>query len=181
MDTVPAGWQGILDPGERILWQGQPARGLDFGRQSLREAAFGLPFLVFGLSWMTLTWDAVREAPLPGILFPLIGLFITASGAWQVIGSVLWDAWLRGRTWYTLTDRRAFIATEAMGNRRLRDWPIDPETLLDYDGGQPGTIWFAEAGPRDRRFGRRRRVGFERLPEARQVHALMRQVQRRQA
>lgn len=181
MDPVPPGWQGILDPGERILWQGRPDGRVDFTRGSLRQAAFGLPFLVFGLTWMTMTWQVVRDAPLPGILFPMIGLFITLSGLWQTIGTFLWDAYLRRHTWYTLTDRRAFVATQVMGRRTLRDWPVDAETLLDYDGALPGTIWFAEAGARDRRFGRRGRVGFEMLPDARAVHGLMRKVQRREA
>lgn len=181
METVPAGWQGILEPGERILWQGQPESRVDFTRDSLREAAFGLPFLVFGLTWLTMTWEAVREAPFPGLLFPLIGLGLTAQGLWQVAGHFFWDAHLRRHTWYTLTDRRAFIATEVLGRKTLRDWPVDPETLLDYDGALPGTIWFSEEGARRRPFGRRRRVGFELLPDARQVHALMRKVQRRQA
>lgn len=181
METVPAGWQGILDPGERILWQGRPEARVDFSRETLRQAAFGLPFLVFGISWMTLTWPAVREAPLPGLLFPLIGLGITVSGLWQLIGAFLWDAYVRRQSWYTLTDRRAFIATDVLGRKTLRDWPVDAETLLDYDGGMPGTIWFAEDGPQARGMRRRRRVGFEMLPDARQVHALMRKVQRRQA
>lgn len=179
MDTIPAGWQGFLDPGERIVWQGRPGTGLDFSRETLLQAAFGLPLLVFGLIWFAMTRDAAADGWL-GRLFPLIGLGMIAAGIWQTVGSFAWDAWLRRHMWYTLTDRRAFIATDTLGRRNLKSWPIDVETLLDYDGSLPGTIWFAEefrAGPGPGR----RQVGFRLLPDARQVHELMRQVQRRQA
>ena len=35
--ATPPGWQGILDEGEQILWQGQPARGIRFETLDLRQ------------------------------------------------------------------------------------------------------------------------------------------------
>ena len=168
------GWQGILDPDEQILWQGQPDGRFRIEFDSLRESLPGLLMLAFALFWM-------YQAAQASVFFALFGLFFVVLGLRQLLSPVIWPAYLRSRSWYTLTDRRAFIATEVLGRKTLRDWPVDPETLLDYDGALPGTIWFSEEGARRRPFGRRRRVGFELLPDARQVHALMRKVQRRQA
>lgn len=167
-----SGWEGILDPGEQVLWQGRPVPGLNLTRDSIRQAAFGLPVVFFGILWTSVT-IAAQDGSLIARLFPLMGVAVLFLGLWRVCGQALWDAWVRARTVYTLTDRRVFIATDT-GKRRLRSWPIDGMTLIDYDGATPGTIWFAESFNTTR--PGRRRIGFERIAEARHVHDLLRRI-----
>lgn len=167
MTTAP-GWQGILDDGEEILWQGQPEARIRVTPRNLRDSAFGLFFALFGLFW---TIGALAS----GGLFGLFGLFFVGMGAWKAAKPAILPAYIRARTWYTLTDRRAVIATDvAVQGKRLTTRPILPETQIEYQASAPPSIWFGAPGVADR-------VGFEYIDDADKVLALIRGIQRPQA
>lgn len=179
---VPAGWEGILAPGERILWQGRPEPGVDWQALVDTRTPFGLVFAGFACFWI---WQAARMGgagpfPLFGIPFLLVGLHLA-------FGRVVWDAYARRGTHYTLTDRTAFVASQALGKRKLDRYPLTPGMALVLEEGDPGAVWFGEqvttyaGGPgpgRSRRYRGprtvRRRIGFDRIAEARQVYGLLR-------
>ena len=48
----PQGWEDILDPGERILWQGRPEPGLLPVRLPPGQMVMGAIFTGFSLFWM---------------------------------------------------------------------------------------------------------------------------------
>ncbi|KFI31555.1 hypothetical protein CDV50_02215 [Haematobacter massiliensis] len=171
--SASGGWEGILEPGERVLWQGQPEPGLDLSRASLGRLASALPLVIFGLFWIAVTVEAGGD-DLIARLFPLFGVMILIGGLWHGGLRLLWDSYVLRHTVYTLTDRRAFIATDPMGRKRLKSWPLDEMVLLDYDGEVPGTIWFGQQFNPNR--PGRRRVGFQRIAEARRVYDMMRKI-----
>lgn len=170
--TTPAGWEGILDPGERILWQGRPDQGLHVALTRLPLAVFGLFFAGFALFWMIM-------ASMAGGVFWMFGLIHFSVGLGLVGSSILGETLRRRATWYTLTDRRAFIATDLPWRaRRLASYPIGPDTRLDVRDGPPATITFG----REQRSGNKGRVyqvdvGFERIAEGGKVMRLLRDVQ----
>lgn len=72
--AIPPGWEGILEPGERILWQGQPDSGIRLDGFDLRRALPGLAMAAFALFWM---WGAAQANPfltLFGLIFLFLGL-----------------------------------------------------------------------------------------------------------
>lgn len=179
---VPAGWDGILDADERILWQGQPVRGVDWAALVDPRTAFGLFFAGFALFW-TVT---ARQMPGTGAVFPVFGLPFLLVGLHMAFGRVIWEAHLRARTHYTLTDRHAFIATSTLGKRRLDRFALDAQTPLVLEIGPPGSVYFGESAirhsvsgagrqGRTRSFTERRRHGFERIADARAVYQLLRE------
>ena len=185
-DTA-AGWAPYLDPGELLLWDGAPARGIRFEMRMLGQSAFGLFFLGFALFWMAgasgVLWGNGGGGP-PDVfayIFPLFGLPFVAVGAWMVFGHILWDAWVRSRTRYALTNRRAIIASQTFA-RSLKSWPIDANTELDYRPGSHATLYFAEETRVHR--GRRRTrlhaepIGFRFIADGDHVYQLFRSVQR---
>ena len=88
-----------------------------------------------------------------------------------------WSAWSRRHTWYTLTDRRAFIATDIpLMGRKLKDYPIDTQTPLTWDDGERGNVWFANEYRKTKNGSRKIPIGFERIPDARKVYDLCRKV-----
>jgi len=172
-----AGWEDILKPDEELLWQGQPDDAVAWEDFEIRRALFGGVVMAFAVIW---TSGVLRAAPpgLPGLLMPLVGAFFFLQGA-RVAGGFLWiDAWRRRNSWYSLTNQRAFIATDMLGRKKLREFPITPESPLTYVEGAPGHIWFTKEYRATKNGSQRHFIGFERVPEARKVYDLMRRIQR---
>ncbi len=174
MATAP-GWEGILDPGEDILWQGRPDARVVWKVGHIFSFLFGLVFAGFAVFWMVMASQA------PGG-FWMFGLIHFSVGLGIAIGPPFWGAWRRRHTWYTLTDHRAFIATDVpFVGRRLKSYPIDGDTVLGFDSGAPGSVWFAHEYRRTKNGSRRVGIGFERVPDAQAVYAKIREAQRKRA
>ncbi|MCR8726606.1 aspartate carbamoyltransferase catalytic subunit [Frigidibacter sp. ROC022] len=190
------GWDDILDPGERILWQGRPRGGVIWTDLLSVQSVFGLFFAGFAVFWVlgaaSITGGFHRmSGPDVFRFFPLFGLPFVAVGLYMVVGRLFWDAYLRGRTWYTLSDRTAYIATDTLRGRKLERYPIEPDTRLILNDGEIGNLWFAErvvhraggytgTGSSRRYRGPRTTVhpvGFRRIESPRRVFALMRDAQ----
>lgn len=160
------GWQGILDADEQILWQGQPDRRIRIELDNLRNIMPGLFAVCFSLIWMYLAAQA-------SIVFAMFGLIFLFAGLRQLFGQLLWKAFLRSRSWYTLTDRRVIIATDVPSKgRRLVSYPLDRNTLVEFVAGDPPSILFGPEG--GRRF---ERPGFRHIADAETVMPLIRRVQ----
>ncbi len=186
------GWAVYFDPDETLLWDGAPGRGIKLELHMLGQSAFGLIFFGFALFWIIMATNIVGAGG-PAQLFPLFGLPFLAIGAWFLFGHILWDAYLRSKTRYALSNKRAFIARQVFG-RRLKSYPIDPDTELDYRPGEPATIYFAKRMVK-RRVGARSGsssstglsryrmvpIGFRYIPDGDKVYQLMRRAQRGEA
>lgn len=172
---MPPNWQDILQKGERILWQGRPSARIHLRLPDLPMMLFGLAFAGFALFWM-------RMAGMGGGSFWMFGLIHFAVGLLVFTLPLVWRPLLRARTFYTLTDRRAFIARDLpMAGRNLDIYPINLMSELTLKPGNPGTIWFA---PRSRGWGGfdlNRRIGFEFIPDAEQVFGQITRRQKEQA
>lgn len=185
--ATPAGWEGILAPGERILWQGRPLARPDWPALLRAQVLFGLVFAGFALFWIAQAWRMADGSPAPGALrglFPLFGLPFLVVGLNLALGPAL-RPWLAARgTWYTLTDRNAYIATRRPGRRSLTRHPLTARMLPALEDGSPGSVWFASepgpgggawrgAGAAGRYGGAAGRIGFRSIPEARTVYRLL--------
>lgn len=169
--TPPDGWDDILDRDEVIRWQGRPIPGYVLTGQRLFMALFGVFFAGFALFWMKLAATA------PGF-FWVFGMVHFSAGLVMIFGPTIWAHHRLSNSWYTLTNKRAIIATELMfQGRRLRSHPIVADTMLRLVDGTPGTVYFAQ----EMRIGAKRAykvdIGFERLEDARAVYRMMRDIQ----
>lgn len=171
---APTGWEGILDDGERILWQGRPDQGFYMDLVKLPVALFGFAFAAFALFWMVMAGQA-------GGGFWMFGLIHFSVGLGLAFSAVAWGTLKRRGTWYTLTDRRAFIATDLpFKGKRLDSYAITPGTRLSLRAGDPGSVFFSRE---ERRGDRGRRytvdIGFERIAGAERAYEILREIQRR--
>lgn len=200
-DTAPPGWEGLLDPGERILWQGQPDGTVVWKDIAQLQSLMGVFFTGFAIFWIAMAGSMTGSMPTgsggygqpsgpPAIfrLFPLFGIPFVLVGLNMLVGRLFVDAWKRRHTTYTLTDRAAFIATSAFGKRKLDRHEIGPQMQITFEDGDPGTVWFAEklihnsggwAGHGETlRYSppstTRKRIGFRRIHDARKVHRMLR-------
>ncbi len=167
--TLP-GWQGILEAGETILWQGQPDRRFRVEFDSLRHSLPGLFMVAFALFWM---YQAARGSG----IFALFGLIFVGVGLRQFLEPMIWPAYLRSRSWYTLTDRRAIVATDVpFRGRRLTSYPLGSDTLVEFVDGDPASILFGPEGG-----AKQARPGFYYIDDAREVMPMIRRVQQGRA
>lgn len=166
------GWEGILDAGESVLWQGRPDGKLTFGLSDAAQGLFGLAFAAFALFWMIMASTA-------GGYFWAFGLIHFSVGVGLAIGGPLARTFRLRRTWYTLTTRRAFIASDTLiSGRSLAAYPINADSTLALVEGSPGTVYFAEVTRRSKNGSRNVPLGFERIHDARDVLAQMRAIQK---
>jgi len=170
--NAPAGWADILDEGEAILWQGRPDGAVKFRFSHILSGLFGLAFAGFALFWMVMASQA-------GGLFWMFGLIHFFVGLSIGIGPPFWSAWRRRHTWYTLSDQRAFIATDIpLRGRKLASYPLGVDTVLNFQAGDLDTIQFAHEMRRTKNGSRRHDIGFERIEGGQEVYRLMRKVQK---
>lgn len=172
MSTAPAGWEGILDEDEQIVWQGRPDPAFHVGFGSLFIALFGLVFAGFAVFWMVMASQA-------GGGFWMFGLIHFSIGAALVFNAVFGETIRRRGTWYTLTTRRAFIATNLpFKGKKLKNYAITGMTPLVFFAGPLATIHFAKEvrrGSKGNRFTVP--VGFERIEDGETVYKAFRKVQ----
>ncbi|MCM2561615.1 hypothetical protein M8756_05095 [Lutimaribacter sp. EGI FJ00015] len=182
--NAPDPWLGILEPDEIILWQGRPDARIDWRALSARRATVGAVTTLVAALWIGLAGNVLAPVnrPLADVLLAGAGFALLAVGLFNLFGHVLWDAYRRARTWYTLSDRRAFIATKLpFLGKQLHSYPITSDTLLTFDDCEPASIGFAFKPVPLKRNTRLRMLGFERIHDGRSVYALLRGVQGRVA
>lgn len=172
------GWDDLLDPGETILWQGRPDPG--FALHPIRpvQMGMGVVFMLFSLFWISMAegiTGGMRGAGDAIQWFPKFGWLFFGIGAWNAGLYLIWAHVVRQRTVYSLSNRRAFVATDLpVLGRRLQSHPLDDGSPVELDDGVPGSVWFATHHVRTKNGSTRQRVGFERIAEARKVYHLIR-------
>lgn len=165
--TTGEGWDGILARGEEILWQGRPDARLRIGAKQIGAALFGCAFAGFAAVWMAL-------ASMAGGYFWTFGLIHFSVGIAIIFGAFFWTPWRRRHTWYTLTSRRAFIATDLpLAGRKLKSWPIDEDTPLEFSPGERATVNFAKEFRQTKNGTRTVPVGFEEIADGEEVFRLI--------
>lgn len=135
--------QAALEPGERLIWAGRPARGLRLRRADLLALPVGLFFLAFSVVWTVL---ALEDSP----AMALIGIPFILFGAHHAAGRPLLDAWRRARTCYAVSDRRVIIAGDRLG-RVVQSVPLvelgEPRLIEEADGSGAVVFGAVPAGP----------------------------------
>ncbi len=167
---TPDPWQGILEPGEEILWQGRPDTRLRFDFSQPMLLLMGVFFMGFSLFWMSM---AMRG----GGPFWMFGLLFFGIGFFNAIGVHFWKTYKRTGTYYTLTNKRGFIATNLMGIKTLKSHDITADTVLELAEGKFDTVTFAQ----DRKSGKNGSylvpVRFEYIENGRDVFGKIRNIQ----
>ncbi|MBW6417871.1 aspartate carbamoyltransferase catalytic subunit [Celeribacter sp. PS-C1] len=165
------GWADILHPNERVLWQGQPDQKIQWRGPGLPFAFFGVVFAGFALFWMV-------NAFLAGG-FWVFGLFQFITGLSVAFAPLLLGPFIARRTWYSLSSRRAFFASDMpFSGKTLLALDLRPSVGVEFDGQEPGTISFnTRAEPIvGEQFDSA--PAFALIPDARTVYGLIRDIQK---
>jgi hypothetical protein len=177
MSGQSGGWHIYLDRGEKLLWEGAPLPGLRFKPSDLFLSIFGAFFFGFAVFWIGMASSMGGGMSGFEMIFPLFGLPFVAVGAYLMIGRYFWEAHVRTKTRYALTNKRAIVAKSAWG-RSLKSWPINSSTQIEYQPGSAATLYFAKEEKRGSKGSRYTvKKGFQYIPDGDAVYRLMRQVQ----
>lgn len=137
---ISAALRPYLLPGERLVWTGQPMTGLRFTAYDV----FLIPFSLVWTGIVALASGASLVGSMRGeTMFPLsvVPFFMLAVGLYFVAGRFFVDAWVRGRTAYGLTDRRAVVLRRAFGDKLMAQ-RLNGEVRISRQRGARGTLSF---------------------------------------
>lgn len=144
----------ILDSGERLLWSGQPRRGLRLSSQDIFLIPFSLLWGGFAIFWEVSAIAMTAKAGPVGYVFPLFGLPFVFAGLYLIFGRFFVDAYLRERTFYGVTNERIIIVS-GFFSRQIKSLQL--RTLTDVSlterGDRTGTITFGPTSPFNSFFG----------------------------
>lgn len=173
MSETPPGREGLLEPGERILWQGRPATRMGARGRHLEDSFPGavlLGFAFFGGRGADRIAQGDQRLQARVLLFAGVR---GALGLCMALGHHEWSVFRGGRTWCIPTGRRANIATNIAGRRSLTSWPIGPDIVIDLLEGADNAVWVAEGHLRVKDGTRRNPAGFAPIEDPRKVCEMM--------
>lgn len=174
----------LLEPGERIRWQGIPVAGFHRPFQIAGMAVFGTPFLVGGLALAGFAiWILMRATECQMIALAVFCLIFSLPflgiGLLLVFGVSLDRAFgAPRRLRYVLTDSRALILND-FPTRKVESYPILKSSPLVHEQSRlAGSVYFHVHATRDSEDQTEiKRQGFENIADSAHVFQLMRQMQ----
>jgi hypothetical protein len=127
-----------IPPDEAVRWTGEPPTGLLWRTSDWVLVPFSLMWGGFALFWESMVISA--GAPLVMALF---GVPFVVLGAYLIAGRFFWDANVRARTRYAVTDRAAYIVVSGFRGvvRRYSGSGLDDVRVERKDDGS-GTLRF---------------------------------------
>jgi hypothetical protein len=183
-----------LDPGERLLWNGQPKQGVRLQAGDVFLIPFSLVWGGFAFFWEAGVLGLIplggkgAVPPHPPIFMALFGIPFCLIGIYMIIGRFFGDALGRRKTWYGITDKRVLVLKSAFATSvNSIDYANLTNLNLVERKDNSGDILFGLPGPmaawanggstRSRRYPQT--PGFYLLPGARQVYNLIREAQQK--
>jgi hypothetical protein len=184
-------FDSYLDPGEHLLWSGQPKQGIRLQATDVIMIPFSLMWGGFAFFWEALALGLVPMSGKHGhtnaapIFMALWGIPFCLIGLYMIFGRFFGDALTRRKTWYGFTDKRVIV---------LRSFLSTSVTSIDYAnltnlnlverGDRSGDILFGQdlammltGGNFGRARSSRLLPGFYLLPDARNIYNQLREVQ----
>jgi len=132
-----------LNPGEKIIWSGQPRQGLILRGSDIFMIPFSLLWGGFAFFWegTVITSGAPFFFMLWGIPFVLVGLYM-------IFGRFFIDMAQRSKTYYALTNERAIIISGLL-NQNVKTLKLQqiPEINITTRSNGSGTITFGASHP----------------------------------
>lgn len=100
--TITAELQQHLDSNEKLIWAGQPQKGVVFRTADIFLIPFSLLWCGFAVFWVVMAAQA-------SVLFAMFGVPFVVMGLIFVFGRFIIDAKQRDNTYYGLTEDRIII------------------------------------------------------------------------
>jgi hypothetical protein len=152
---------GIIDPevsskvqselmtGESLLWAGRPNPSVVFHSDDWYLIPFSLLWGGFAIFWEAGVlgyWGNGAKNGTPSSFMALWGIPFIVIGQYFIWGRFLYDAWLKRRTYYAVTNRRVLVMQE--GWKPKTSWIyVNSIPTIEREGSTTGTLWFGPKYP----------------------------------
>jgi hypothetical protein len=158
-----------LAPGEELLWMGRPKQGVFLERRDWLQVPFAVAWCGFAIFWEAMA--VFGNAPW---FFKLWGIPFVCVGLYMVFGRFYYAAWLRARTYYGVTSRRALILTRR-STRELVAFDLSTTNVsMEERDDESGTLTFGiYTPPPPGRWQAVQPPSFVRIPNVRGVMHLI--------
>jgi hypothetical protein len=141
--------QTELMSGESLYWAGMPNRSVVFHSDDWYVVPFSLLWGGFAIFWEAGVLGYWGKGPRNGGIswfMALWGIPFIVAGQYFIWGRFLYDAWLKRRTYYAVTNRRVLIMQEGW-NRKTSSMYLEAIPSIDREGTITGTLWFGQKYP----------------------------------
>jgi hypothetical protein len=176
-------WADYFQPGEQLLWEGSPVKGIRGKAKLIGMSLFGLPFLVIGTGFCGIGLGMLFNASdwqmaALGLFIALFSLPFAGLGLYLVFGGWIAQAQAHRRVRYALSNRAAYIA-QTWWKQTLESYPILPATSTGLEKGRGAdTVWFHVRNEKDSDGDRSTtRIGFDNIADGDKVFHLIRSIQ----
>ena len=146
--------QPELMSGESLQWAGMPNPSVVFHSDDWFMVPFSLLWGGFAIFWeagvLGYWQNGTKAHPAPTFMV-LWGIPFVIAGQYIIWGRFLWEAWLKRRTHYAVTNRRVLILQEGW-KRHIRSCDLESIPEINREGERSGTLWL---GPRSLFSGKR--------------------------
>ena len=172
-------WEKLLNENELLLWHGAPQRSFCLRKYDPFQIGLGANFIIISAFLLNAAWSPEVDAVGVGItsVTMLIGVFC-------LLIPLVHDPFIRRRTDYALTSKRAMIAYRSLfGRVVLTSYGINVTTQINFREGYLSAIDFEvhqysyESEDPYKSDLRSEPVSFENISDGRKVYALFRQIQ----
>lgn len=137
--------QSQLISGESIAWMGKPNPRVVFHKQDLFLIPFSLLWGGFAIFWEGGVSGFWNHSSRNGAwIFGMIwGIPFVVIGQYLIWGRFLYDLWLKGRTYYAVTNRRVLVLQKGWSQKIVAAY-LDslPALTREGSGSGPGTLSF---------------------------------------
>jgi hypothetical protein len=135
--------------GESVYWAGMPNPGVIFHSDDWAVVPFSLLWGGFAIFWEAGVlgyWGNGSRGGSPSIFMALWGVPFVLIGQYMIWGRFFYDAWLKRRTYYAITNKRLLVVQEGW-TQKTSSMYLAHIPAIEREGAKTGTLWFGKKYP----------------------------------
>ena len=134
---------------ESIIWAAMPNPKIIFHSDDWAAIPFSILWLGFFIFWEAEALGLTKGTGIPhgrDLFFELWGIPFLLIGNFMLWGRFLWDAWIKRRTYYAITNRRV-ILLQCSWKKRISSLFLRELPAISAEGTTIGTLWLGPKYP----------------------------------
>jgi hypothetical protein len=135
--------------GESVYWAAMPNPSVIFHSDDWAVVPFSLLWGGFAIFWEAGAlgyWGSGSRGGGPSLFMAIWGVPFVLIGQYMIWGRFLYDAWLKRRTYYAITNKRLLIVQDGW-SQKTSSMYLEEIPAIEREGAKTGTLWFGKKYP----------------------------------